>query len=337
VPADALLGEEGAGTAVALRSFQVSRTVTAGAGTAMLEGALYALHRFTRERRLYGRPVAALPHARSLLAGAWTDLQIAQSFARAAARCLHLHPGAAGRYAAAVKYLVPRLVEDALGDLAVLLGARSYLREGPYAVVGKHLRDIAGLGIGHAGGVSCQLTVLPELPGLDVQSAPAGTGVFDDSALPALDPAALRLRGTRADPLLATLPDSVAALAHDAGLHALGRGLLAELDGLRAAADALPPAERGVTAGHRSLHLTERYAWLLAAAAALGSLRHGHAARAPEAWALAVLTRVAQRSGRLPLPDTAATDEAVVGEITRRAAAGLSLDLDPEPVARPTD
>ncbi|MDB1089342.1 acyl-CoA dehydrogenase [Streptomyces sp. ACA25] len=335
VPAAALLGETGAGSAVALRSFQVSRAVTAGAGTSMLEGALFAVLRFAGERVLYGRPVTALPHARSLLAGAYADLHIAQAFARSAARALHLYPGAAGRYAAAAKYLVPLLVEDALGDLAVLLGARSYLREGPYAVVGRHLRDIAGLSIGHAGGMACRLTVLPELPGLDPETEPAGHLLFGSGPLPALDLGALRLRGTRADPLLASLPDEIAALPGDGAPHRPGSGLLAELGALRSAAAALPPGERGVTAGHRALRLADRYAWLLAAASCLGVYRHGPGRDAPDGMLGALLQRIGQRSGRLPAtPATAQSDEVLLADLQSRAAAGTSFDLDPDHVSR---
>lgn len=327
---ETLLGAEGEGTAIALKSFQVSRCVTAGVGTAMLDGALFGVYRFARERVLYGRPVAAIPHARRLLAGAYADLHIAQALARAAARALHLHPATAGRYAAAVKYLVPRLVEDALGDLTVLLGARSYLREGRYAFVGKHLRDVAGLSIGHAGGVSCQLTVLPELPGIDLAREHAAPALFDTSPLPPLDLAALRLRGGRADPLLATLPAALDACGGGPELKGLADGVRAELDAVLGAAAALPVTERGVTAGARSLALTDRYAWLLAAAACLGT----HRAVGGPLWLRAMLERIGQRSGRLPESPVAEPAAALFAELEARAEAGVSFDLDPEPVAR---
>ncbi|MBB1253129.1 acyl-CoA dehydrogenase [Streptomyces sp. OF3] len=336
VPADALLGGLGEGSSVALRSFQVSRCVTAGAGTALLEAALFGVHRFATERVLYGRPVSALPHARSLLAGAFADLQVAGALARAAARALHLHPAAAGRYAATAKYLVPRLVEDALTDLAVLLGARSYLREGEYAFVGKHLRDIAGLSIGHAGGVSCQLTVLPELPGLRLTGPPADPALFDDSPTPPLDPAALRLRGSREDPLLTVLAHALDDADPHPGLAPLATGLRAELDAVRAESAALPPAARGVAADHRALALTERYAWLLAAAACVGTAtRTGPTGGTPDPrWLRAVLERIGRRSGRLPEPRDIAPLDALYGELEHRVATGVSLDIDPEPVAR---
>jgi alkylation response protein AidB-like acyl-CoA dehydrogenase len=313
VAADRLVGEEGAGAATALRAFQVSRVVTAGAGTSLLEESLAAVLRFAHERRLYGRPVAAIPHARSLLAGAYADLHLAQALTRAAARALHVEPRVAGRWAAAAKYLAPTLVEDAIGDLAVVLGARSYLREGPYAVVARHLRDIAGLSIGHAGGVSCLLTVLPELPGLAPDRLP-DPRLLTDAPLPALDLGALRLHGGRADPLLALLLASDAPAA--APLRAAATRLLAD-------AAALPAAERGVTAGHRALALADRYAWCLAAASCLDL---------PGAGPL--LARAGHRAGLSGPPRDSAADTALLAELDARTAAGLSLDLHPDPVAR---
>ena len=339
VPADALVGDEGAGAATALRAFQVSRVVTAGAGTSLLEESLATVVRFARERRLYGRTVHDLPHARSLLAGAFLDLHVAQALTRTAARALHLAPRSAGRWAAATKYLVPRLAEDALGDLAVVLGARSYLREGPYAVVGKHLRDIAGLSIGHAGGVSCQLTVLPELPGLAPQQ-PAGPALFDGSVPAPLDLGQLRLRGGREDGLLALLlaGDEPAAAA----LRTAARRTLDT-------AAALPASERGLTAGHRALALTDTYAWCLAAASCLGvhAASRGAAPGSPavevppgerllgtELWRDAVLHRIARRAGIDRTPSDPVVDTDLLEEVAGRTATGHSLDLHPDPVAR---
>ncbi|TKG60514.1 acyl-CoA dehydrogenase [Prauserella endophytica] len=312
---DALVGAVGTGAETALRSFQVSRCVTAGVGTSLLEGALFGVYRFATERVLYGRPVTAIPHARSVLAGAFIDLQVAQALARVAARALHLYPSVAGRYAAAAKYLAPKITENALADLAVVLGARGYLREGEYAFVGKHLRDIAGLSIGHAGGVSCQLTVLPDLPG--VRPTGAEGALFDDSPLPELDLGELRVRAGRADPLLGALE----GVADDE--------LRAELASVRADAAALPVTERGVTASHRSLALTERYAWLLAASACLNSPR-----AADPQWTDAVLERIGLRSGRTTERTSTAALDAAYQDMADRAATGRSFDLDPEPVLR---
>jgi alkylation response protein AidB-like acyl-CoA dehydrogenase len=197
-PEGTLVGDVGAGADIALRSFQVSRCVTAGLGVGVLDAALFTVLRFARSRRLYGRTVAEIPHARSTMAGAFTDLLVADALSTVAARSIHLLPANGAVYAAATKYLVPLLLEQAMDELAVVLGARFYLREGDSAIFGKHFRDLPALSIGHAGGVSCQLTVLPQLPALCrslERAQPAPAALFDGTAeLPGLALTSLRLR-----------------------------------------------------------------------------------------------------------------------------------------------
>jgi alkylation response protein AidB-like acyl-CoA dehydrogenase len=342
VPAGAAVGRVGMGVPITLTAFQVSRCATAGMSTSLLEAALDAVLRFARERRLYGRAVLDLPHARSLLAGAYADLHLAQAMATTAARALHLHPEGSARYAAAAKYLVPLVVEAALTDLAVVLGARGYLREGEYAVVGKHLRDAAGISIGHAGGVSCALTVLGQLPGLRPARAAASTESFTGTPLPELDLSALRLLGSRADPLLRTTIDvataEAAAPRHDTETRARLRSLAAAAAAIGGDAAALPPAARGVRADRRALDLADRYTRLVAAAGCLG--RYAAAAPGDEAgsreWLAAVLRRLAPRRGRSVRPGPPADEAALLERATARTALGLSLDLEPDPVSRPT-
>jgi alkylation response protein AidB-like acyl-CoA dehydrogenase len=333
-PESALVGDVGAGADIALRSFQVSRCVTAGLGVGVLDAALFTVLRFARGRRLYGRTVAQIPHARSTLAGAFTDLLIADSLSTVAARSIHLLPANGAVYAAATKYLVPLLLEQAMDELAVILGARFYLREGDQAIFGKHFRDLPALSIGHAGGVSCQLTMLPQLPqlarSLD-RAAQAPTALFDDSAeLPKLALDALRLRSGPTDPVLAGLPDLLTALRRadrTEDTAALAAELLAELAELRYDIAATTPHDLGVLAPPAALALTERYATLLAAAACLGTWRHRRRS-GDTAWIRLALHRLLARSRPGVLVQPAELDEALFTELTERAAHGQDFCLD---------
>jgi hypothetical protein len=104
----------------------------AAAALGALETQLRTTLRFAEQRLLYGRPVTALPSARAVLADAFTELLIAES-------CL------AEGGADTVEQLVPALVREAGHRLALLLGARSYLREGEHAIFQKHQRDLTTL------------------------------------------------------------------------------------------------------------------------------------------------------------------------------------------------
>lgn len=110
--------------------------------------------RFARERRLFGRPVADIPHARNLLVTVFRDLQLCDRLSRL--------PGHNTR--------VKRIVRQAGDRLTVLLGARSYLREGPYGTFQKQLRDVPAL---------LDLGTFPEPPTPD--PAPEHRPVDDDT------------------------------------------------------------------------------------------------------------------------------------------------------------
>src|SRR5204863_342463 len=83
---------------------------------------------------LSARPVAAMPHVRAILARALVDLIVSDCLATTVARALHVHPEAAGVYAAAAKYFVPARVAATMNELATVLGAQFYHRQGEYGI-----------------------------------------------------------------------------------------------------------------------------------------------------------------------------------------------------------
>ena len=341
VPVDSLIGAPGSAVETALRSFQVTRCVTAGLGIGGVDAVLAAVLAFAQQRRLYGGTVADIPHARAMIADAFADLMVADAFTTAAARLLHTAPAHCSKYAASVKYLVPILLEDAARSLAVVLGARSFLRSGEYAIVGKHLRDLPVLGIGHAGGTACLLTVLPQLISLGrlgegTDTVPAGT--FDTAPLPELDYSALCLLGRGHDPLVGTLAAQLADLSHavEPATRALADQLRGDLRALLDDARSLPANGCGVDAAPAAFRLAERYALLAAAACCIGVWQAGRLpATAPDStWLRALLGRIAVRLGH-PTPIDPGRDEALLSELTSRTAAGLDFCIDADPVYRP--
>ncbi|MEV2190731.1 acyl-CoA dehydrogenase family protein [Streptomyces phaeochromogenes] len=306
LPASALVGAEGRGGEVALRSFQVTRSALPGMAVGTVDTCLRSVLGFALVRRLYRRQVFELPHTAGALTGAFADLLLCDSLSLAATRTVQLRPEQASVTAAAVKYLVPRLLTRTVRDLSVVLGARFYLREGEHAVFGKHLRDLPVLSLGHAGPTACLATLIPQLRRLatapqlepldalftpaDVTAPPPGIP-FDHLTLSATgDPltAALTLEGA---------PASVRPLLTD---------LAADLSAVRDRARALPPADRTPLASPEAFALAARYAELLGAAAATGvarSARSGFLSESP--WLGAALHRTACRLGLRagPVPD----------------------------------
>jgi alkylation response protein AidB-like acyl-CoA dehydrogenase len=330
IPQSTVVGEPGGALETVLRAFQVTKAALSGAIVGVLDTQLRTVADFALNRRLYGRSVADLPHARSVLTGAFVDLLIADCLATTACRALHLLPRQTSVYAAAAKYLVPLLAQDAVDELAVVLGARSFLREGPHAIFQKHLRDLPVGCLAHAGATVCQAMVIPQLPRLASKSwlrtAPAPAALFRPAdPLPDLDFQRLEIAAKPDDALLATLVATGGELAGEPVLGPLCELLLGELRTLREDCLALGPRDRTPLAGPVGFELAERYAVLLAAAACLGVWRHSHDPFVQDpAWLVAALRRLAERLGHDQDP---AADPAVFAELTARQQAVRGFDL----------
>jgi hypothetical protein len=339
VPVDAVVGGPQAGLGAAmetlLRAFQVTRSVLPGMVIGGLDTQLRTAVRFARGRLLYGRTVAELPHSRTVLAGAFLDLLICDSLATVVARALHVAPEQTSVSAAAVKYLVPKLLQEAGYDLSVLLGARSYLRTGDFAIFQKHMRDVPVVTLAHASSAVCLASMVAQLPqlalrGWDGDAAGRGDSrVFEvGGALPPLDLDALALTCRGQDDLAGSLLVTAHELAGDRILGPLCATFTAELRYLRTRCGELPPRERTVIAGRRSFDLAARYAHVLAAAACLGVWRHStDPFLADPRWVAGALGRLAARLGREPVDVGDAVDRFVFAELSARFERALSFDL----------
>jgi len=148
VPESAIVGAEGRGYEITLKTLQISRTMCAalslGAGDTALRVALdFALH-----RKVFGDTVANIPVARAQLAGAYVDLLICECLSLVMARAIQVCPERLSIWSSAVKYLVPVMVEDLIRESAIVLGARHYLRESFHSgVFQKAMRDNAVVGL----------------------------------------------------------------------------------------------------------------------------------------------------------------------------------------------
>jgi alkylation response protein AidB-like acyl-CoA dehydrogenase len=144
LPESALLEPAGRGMEMALTTLQFTRTMVAGMALGAADTALRLALGWSRERRLYGEPIFAIPAIGGLLQGAFLDILIGECLAIVTARALTLAPRRTSLWAAVTKYLVPNLSERIARDAAVVLGARSYLREGiADGVFQKVTRDVA--------------------------------------------------------------------------------------------------------------------------------------------------------------------------------------------------
>ena len=333
VPADTVVGGKGTAMETVLQAFQVTRAVLPSVTIGILDTQLRTALRFVRRRRLYDRTVADLPHARSVLAGAFLDLLAADAMATVVARSLHVLPDETSVSTAAVKYLVPKLLQEAGYDLSILVGARSFLRDGPEAIFQKNLRDLQVVTFAHANAAVCQATIIPQLPRLAArswfQAEPAPASVFrPDLPLPplAFDQLAVTARGR--DRLSATLVAAFETAGDDPDVGPLLGGLLAHFRELAGECAELAPRNRTMVADRRTFVAAQRYATVLAAASAVGVWQHADDPfLADPAWITGVLHRLCARLGLDPGPLPAALTERLLAEALRRAEHGLTFDL----------
>ncbi|MGA9768391.1 MAG: acyl-CoA dehydrogenase family protein, partial [Blastocatellia bacterium] len=153
IPDSALVGPQGFALESTLKAFQISRTIMPATILGAADTALRSTLRFALSRRLYNGSVFSIPEARRVLVDAFIQLLVCDCVALAAARSLHLAPSQMSVSSAVAKFFVPSQIERAIADLAVVMGARHFLREGhDFGLFQKFMRESAALGAFHLGG-----------------------------------------------------------------------------------------------------------------------------------------------------------------------------------------
>jgi alkylation response protein AidB-like acyl-CoA dehydrogenase len=128
LPNDARIGTEGSGFETVLKALQLTRTICGELSLGALETSLETVLRFATKRKVYGKTVIELPQSQKLLSETWAELLIADSLTGLVMRSMQIIPEQASVHSAVVKFFVPTMVEQAMTRLAMVYGARYYLR-----------------------------------------------------------------------------------------------------------------------------------------------------------------------------------------------------------------
>ncbi len=129
IPESMRIGEEGDGLEIALKGFQITRTLCAAFSLGAADTALRTTLKFALNRRVYQKTVFDLPQPRKTLTDAFLDLLIADCHTISAARAFHIIPEQFSVYASTVKYFVPVQLEQMINNIYPVLGSRFYFRE----------------------------------------------------------------------------------------------------------------------------------------------------------------------------------------------------------------
>ena len=148
IPSDALVGDMGAGLELTLKAFHVTRTIVPALSLGAVDTALRTTLGFALSRRLYNKTVYDIPYVKLQLAEAFVDLLACECVSLTAVRSMHVIPEQMSSISAVAKYFVPSVAEDTLRSLAIVLGARHYLRqEHEGGIFQKILRDHSIVGV----------------------------------------------------------------------------------------------------------------------------------------------------------------------------------------------
>jgi alkylation response protein AidB-like acyl-CoA dehydrogenase len=352
LPRSAVVGQVGQGVDMALRSFQITRAAVPSMVLALADTCLRTAVRFAHEHGRSSGTGMDIRSSRSVFVAAFTDILFCDSLALAATRATSLAPGQTSVYAAAVKYLLPKVLSESVYDLSIILGSALYDRQGRFGIFQKHVRDLPVISLGHPGTAACQATIIPQLPLLTrvawFDAEPAPGELFEvDGKLPPTDLEQLRPSAGQ-DSITAALVAAAEGAPEpgsdgEAAVHQLARGFLGELHALRDRCSALSTTSTRWTTAPELSVLADRYVHVLAAASVLGVWRQERRVRpgtflADPAWAATALARVAGRLGGLPgLPElsdlVSGFEERMVTEALARFGDARSYDLYDSPLS----
>lgn len=341
-----LLGEEGSGIETVLHTLQLTRTMCPALSLGAGEHALRIVARFATERVIQRRALIERPYSRAVLARCAGLLGAVEATALVAARSVHCLTGELSVISSVVKSMAPSLVDSLVGELAEILGVRSYLTEEyAHGAFQKLARDHQIVSIFDGSTPVNRGALVQQFPRL-ARALAAGTVDEDGltvsaslgAPLPSFDHAALGLFSRLGCSLVQSLPgvvETVAALNAPAHLVEQASALRAAAGRLAALMSEVSPAARPPMAAYE---LAAAYELCLAGAACLNvwATGHGHHRREPlwedalwlRAALRALLTRL-YRTLREPEPDGTPMDLLVdtrlAGTVAEAACTGAAI------------
>lgn len=355
IPQASLVGSPGNGVEIALKAFQITRCVLPTVSVAVGDTAIRTVLKFAFKRQLYNQFVTDLPHARSTLVNAFSDLLMVDCLSLSMTRALHVLPEQMSVYSSVVKYFVPTVMKQMLYNLSIVLGARFYVRDGEYGVFQKLLRDYPVVSFGHAGTTICQAAVIPQLQFLARKSwrKPLTTPKPLESIyqfardLPPFEAERLRISNNGEDDILRSLRsllltalDGVDLADSDYIAQEL-RSLIElfndQLDSLILAVEQLFSDRQNALSDPKAFEIVEKYAIILAATSCLNTYIYNHHQADPffrsGQWLVTVLRRLLGKlSVNLIEPSTEFEAE-LLAEMNSRIAHGSSFTISRSPIA----
>jgi len=217
VPDSARIGAEGRGVEIVLQGAHSVRSIISAIPLGCTDTGLRLALDFAVNRRVFGSAVAEIPYSRRQLVQAYADLLTGDAVASVATRSLQVCPEQSSVFSAVAKYWVPTRLEATMSQLAVVIGARHYLRSDPrFGVFQKLARDLPVSGFADGNTVVNLKNVaaqLGQLLGPTGGGFPGGSGPAEvlfnlDAELPDYEPWRQSLSARGRDTAVGALADT---------------------------------------------------------------------------------------------------------------------------------
>lgn len=138
VPKDNVIGKEGVGFVVAMKTLDSSRTGVGAQGVGVAQGAFDAAVKFARQRVQFGHPVISFQAVQHMLADMATDIEAARALVYSVARCVDSGAKDVTKESAMAKVFATDVGMRVTTNAVQVMGGSGYMREYP---VEKMMRD----------------------------------------------------------------------------------------------------------------------------------------------------------------------------------------------------
>jgi butyryl-CoA dehydrogenase len=138
IPADRIIGREGMGFIVTMKTFDLSRPGIGALGVGLSQGALDVAVEYARKRVQFGKPIISFQAVQHMLADMATEVEASRALVYAAARYIDSGAKDVSKAAAMAKLLPTDVAMRVTTNAVQVLGGYGYMREYP---VEKMMRD----------------------------------------------------------------------------------------------------------------------------------------------------------------------------------------------------
>ncbi|NQV04768.1 MAG: acyl-CoA dehydrogenase family protein [Candidatus Omnitrophica bacterium] len=138
IPKENLLGKEGAGFIVAMKTFDQSRPGVAAQALGIAQGALDLTVEYVKERKQFGKSIASFQGVQFMLADMATQIEAARALVYATARMIDSGARKVSKDSAIAKLFTSDMAMKVTTDCVQLFGGYGYMRDYP---IEKYMRD----------------------------------------------------------------------------------------------------------------------------------------------------------------------------------------------------